>query len=995
MSENYYILLGLSPEIDDWAFIEPAIMDCQRRWAMQKNQGSPADRRKAERHLKLIPKMRGSLKDPKERKSVAKEAEQELKSQKKEQLVKLDELIGTIQGVVIEPEEVKLLVRHTGLTEADVTAHLKIKGITLTYPASSKEKSSIIRPKLDRTIAQSIRDNLQHLGLKNLYEFLGLGMRSSPSVLYSTADEVYKELRRKGQSDPDSTSRQELAGHAKAVFKDKLGKERYDNTYAVEAMESLKELLEFTGRKSILDQNNMDRLVSEARKKGVEQSMALEYVEDYAKKRKWLIQGNLQLSSVELKQCGFCNTIARASKDTRCHNCGQELVQACPRCGQLTQTQDECCGACGCSTGDAPFIQGLLKEGRTHVAQGDLPMALRCFKEALIYWENWQPALKEIQRIELIRHAREFAFDSVEQLLKQRKLEEAQNKLEGLKREFGLAGTKDLEARIDTGIKQAKSAFRTAEALIASGRKEDAIEKLTESLSHCRDFQPALSTLATSPPPAPSKLTVEIKGSIAQLRWHPCQSKGDVTYTIQRKSLGVPGNSNDGIRLKEVSTCEYHDTSITPGTPWYYSVFAARGSIASVKAASSGPHMLVADPTAIIVKSSDQQVSIKWTPPEGCKHIEIWRRENTPPSAPRDGVKVTISGNSAVDQGLENGAEYGYLLVACFDDPVDGQQLLYSPGIRLVAKPVAPPVAVEDLHARREGSTIRLNWTPVSRGNVQIRQTRQVMQVSIGEILPLSEAEQYGDPVTITGSGMAQARLSSQGRVFFIPLSVIEQTAVLGKPVTITTLDEVTDVKTRREGDRILLTWAWPSGASEVFVGWRNDDYPQSPEAANAGGQLVTQKEYDREGLWVLRKAPRVRHYFTLFVRDSKSEIYSSGTGILDANGLEARVMYRVVKRYSRFRRILQESWIALETDGSIGSLPGLRVVVKQGSPPIRPENGRVLLKLDHIDFDMGMARINLPEDEVNGYIKLFFENGLEARELRLIPADQEQLRLG
>jgi len=346
LSGNYFILLGLSPEIDDWSLIEPAIKDSQRRWAMQKNQGTPADQRKAGKNLKLIPDMRIKLQDPEERKIQAKEARQQLKSQKNEQLAQLDELIGMIQGAAIEPEGVKILAKQvSGLTEADIKARLKVKGVTLGNSADAEEKTSKTRPKLDRTIAKSISDKLYHLGLNNLYEFLALGTRSSPKVLYSTADEIYKELHRKGVIDPDSTTRKELAGHSKAVFKDKLEKERYDNTCAVEAMEGMKGHLEITGRDSILNQNEMDKLIQEARKKGVEKGLALEYIRDYAKKRKWVIQKDSQPTRTELKQCGFCDAFARKAKDTRCHDCGQELIQACPRCETPTPTQDECCGA--------------------------------------------------------------------------------------------------------------------------------------------------------------------------------------------------------------------------------------------------------------------------------------------------------------------------------------------------------------------------------------------------------------------------------------------------------------------------------------------------------------------------------------------------------------------------------------------------------------------------------------------------------------------------
>jgi len=998
VSDNYYILLGLDPAVDDWTVIEAKIKDCQRRWSMQKNQGAPKDKRIAERHLKLIPDMQTKLRDPTARRAIAREAEKELKEQKVELFSKLDELIGMIHETTIDADGVKLLVRQVGggMSEPEVVARLKARGITVASGGSAKSAPKV-RPKLERTIAQSIRDNLRHTGLKSLYDFLGLGPRSSPKSLYDSADEVYKEIRRKGLTDPDSTARQELAGHAKAVFKDATEKERYDNTYAVEAMEELTNHLEFAGRDSFLDPREIDDLVREARAKGVDQDAAIEYIEEYAQKRKWnwVPQRASDLPSEELKLCGFCNAIARTPKDTRCHNCGQEFVQPCPRCGQPTATQDECCGSCGCSTGDAPLVQGLLWEGQEHLAEGDLARALSCFERALIYWESWQPAIEGKRRVEATRSALESALEAVDGLLRARKLEEAQSALDRLRREFGSAETEDLGSRVEAGMVRARDAFRAAEALRAAGKGEDAVDKFSEALGYCADFQPALRALAASPPPAPSALRVTMAGATAQLGWTPVRARGTVTYRIQRKASGAPTGPEDGTTIGEVQAATCHDTSVPPGTPWYYSVFAVRGGVASAVAASSGPHLRLADPTSVIVEAGEGQVSLRWSRPPGCKAVEVWRESGGAPAAPGKGTRVAVSGDSAVDQGLKNGASYGYLIVACFTDPVDGRGVVRAPGVGVVATPVAPPPAVEDLRARREDRVVILTWTSPARGDVQIRQTRQTPSFSPGRIVPLATADEYGAPVAVTGRGTTQTTLDGQGRLFFIPLSVIAQTAVLGAPVAVTTLDEVTNIEAQRQGNTINLTWTWPAGAVEAHVAWRHDTYPTNPEDASGGRRPFTRSEYDRSGLWALRNAARARHYFTVFVRDPDADIYSSGAHVVEASGLESQVTYRVVTRRSLLRRAIQEAWVDLRTKDDVRTLPALLAVLQEGFPPTRPENGRTIASLDRLTFQDGAARIDLPANGATGFVKLFFKDGRHAREIRLLPAAKEQLRLG
>ncbi len=74
---NFYIILELDPSITDWSIIQVTIKNKQRSWGLQKSQGSPTARRKAERYLKLIPEMESLLKEPESCKKEAKAAVQE------------------------------------------------------------------------------------------------------------------------------------------------------------------------------------------------------------------------------------------------------------------------------------------------------------------------------------------------------------------------------------------------------------------------------------------------------------------------------------------------------------------------------------------------------------------------------------------------------------------------------------------------------------------------------------------------------------------------------------------------------------------------------------------------------------------------------------------------------------------------------------------------------------------------------------------------------
>lgn len=999
MSENYYILLGLDPAVDDWAIIEATINEHERRWRQDKGPMNPLPKRRtADRNLSLISKMRTALSDAGQRHAIAQEADKQLKELNADQISKLQGIISTLTESSVDAEVVKVFSRQTGISEAEVVEHLKASGIGVAAVGSSKNASKK-RPKLDDVSANHIRVLLQGFGHESLYDFLNLPSQSSPKSLFDAAERIYKEI--KG-IDRRSTDRNQLAGLGMQVFKDGEQKKLYDNTYASETaknkktMEELASYLDVAGAvgKGVLYTQQIDKLVLKAREMGLHQDSAIELIEEHARKRKWQVQPTSELLSSKLKRCGFCNTIARTVNDKKCLSCGQDLVQPCPSCGEPTPTQDECCGRCGCSTGDAPLVQGLLREGKEHVAQGDLLRAQSCFDRALIYWENWQPALDGKRQLDVARCARETALNAVDGLLRSRKLEEAQGALDRLGREFGSAGTEGLGRRIEEGIARARDAFRVAENLRETCKGEDAVEKFTEALGYCADFQPALRALEASPPPAPSGISVTMVGGSAQLAWDAVRIRGAVTYRVQRKASGTPSGLGDGITVGEFQAATCHDPEVPPGTPWYYAVFTVRSGVASAGAASSGPHLLLVDPTDVVVEGGDSQVSLRWSRPPGCISVEVWRESGLPAAAGR-GTRVVVSADSAVDQGLKNGVSYGYLLVACFTDPKDGRSVVRSTGIGFTAIPVAPPPAVEDLRARREDRSVILTWTAPARGDVQIRQTRQVPSFSSGRIIPLSIADQFGVPVPVTGRGSTQVTLDGRGRMFFIPLSIVAQTAVLGLATSVTALDEVTNLEAQRHGETIHLTWTWPTDATQARVGWRHDMYPESPDDEEGVRTEVTRSEYERNGFWVLQNVRRTRHYFTVFVRDPDAEIFSTGANVMDASGLEAQVTYRVVARRSLFSRAIQEAWVDLRTKDEIQSLPALHVVLKTGLPPIRPEDGRTIVSLERLAFQDGAARINLPANGATGYVKLFFRDGRHAREVRLLPADKEHLSLG
>lgn len=1001
---NFYALLDLSPSINDWATIESTIKNKRREWSLHKNQGTPTQRRKAERNLRYIPEMEVLFKDIKCCEKEAKAFQIEQKKEKQTQLKQLDTLIQNIHSPVVSSELIKKLMHETSkvFTIEEIENRLKQNGIVLEKDIDKSKK--IHRPRLEESVAKGIRDELNTFKLKSLYDFLNLShtpklsLRSSPRSLYERADTIYKELSRVGKTDADSTLAMGLAGRAKSVFTDDKEKQRYDNTLALEVLIGLDTHLEVTGYNKFLTTKNIETLLEIGKKLGVtDDAVIMEYIEEFAANRKWGVQREIESVKIKRQICGACGALATSSQDKRCLSCGDELTQPCPKCGNPTPTENAVCSQCGCHTGDAPLVKSLLKEGQRLISEGDYDQAIVYLTRALGYWENWPPLIQNKQQAQTKKKESYEALEVIKALIRSRKLELADSKLSEYQQKFSSSNTASIRSQINEGLTQAKIAFVSAEKYRSDGKSEVAFDKYEESLLHCLDYSPTLSAMAANPPPAPNNITVKWMGDTLRLSWSEVKARGQLSYSVVRKTNGIPSSLKDGDIIATTTIPQIDDISVKPGVIYYYGIFSIRAGCASAAFASSGPHLLTAEVSHVECQSGDKQVTIRWTVPFGSTQVEVWRREGLAPLRRGEGQKITVSGNSLVDMGLENGRCYGYLIIVKYRHPEEYSRSLYSNGFAVSAVPVILPEPVNDLKIRRNGHSVFLSWTPVqSNAQVQIRQIQSIPEMISGKIISLKDADQYGMPIPITSIGKAQTTLKSQGRVFFIPLSVVSETAILGKPVSVTTLDEVSNLESKRNGNNIILIWQWPTGATEALITYHYDHYPTSADENEVAKERITLSEYLRNNYWELCNVARKKHYFTVFTRDSSANIYSSGVNVLEALGQEMTVRYQVVTKRKFFSRAINSATIEFQSEFGEVVNEKLLVVLQQNFPPASKDQGVVIAMSDKLIFKNGLASIEISEEYFNrqGYIKVFFNRSEAAKEVRLLPLQHDKLKL-
>lgn len=998
---NFYLLLGLDPSVGDWAAIEARIVEKQRAWSHDRSMGNPKARRHAESSLALLPEIRAVLADPETRRQEAREAVRQRQRETQERVRQLDERIAVLKsgGAPCSDEQVQKLVQQLAgaFTAEEIWKRLSAAGVPLGKGPGPARPPRPVRPVIDKVQASCIRQNLDHLGLATLYQFLELNPRSSPKALCDRADEIYRDNHRLGRTDAEASARNALAGLAKSVFQSDRDKEKYDNYLAVEAMDQLKPILELAGTDNFVSREEIDALVQQARQRGVAADDARAYIEDHAAARKWGIQRDgAALPSESLQLCGFCSVLAPAAA-AKCASCGEPLQLDCPRCGVRNPSANAACQSCGSRLGDAPLVKALLKEGERLSLEGDFAGALRCFDKTLLYWPDWKDALEARQRAEAKHREREGAHAGLEELTRSRKLTAARAALDRFERVHGASGLAELRRRVQEGLARAETAWQEGEKRRRAGDSEGALDRFEEALTACADFEPALRTMAASPPPPPTGLRVTPTAAGFRLTWQPPATARSLAFLVVRKAGGAPHGAEDGERLAEVRAAALDDTSAAVGTPWFYAVFSHRGGVACHQPAASGPHLRTAEVDDLELVAGAGEVTLCWSAPPGCRRVEVWRQTGAPPDGPR-GTALTVAGASAQDPGLTNGQRYGYRVVAVFADPSRPGGELKTVGRTAIATPVAPPSPVLDLAASRTGRSIQLRWSPVAGATVQIRQTSRPPEWAPGLVLPASQADRFGTLVPGTTSNGAQLTLTGQGRVFFTPLSVAAGTAVVGAAAEVTTLDPVRQLQVRRSGAHLALTWEWPEGTDEVLVAWAHDRHPEDPLQEQGSRMRVTRREYERSGCWLLQNVERRPHYLCVFAKAAAGELYALPARAVETLGQGASVSYCVAVKKSLLRRSVEDAWLELTSASGDGiTLPPLVVVGKPQAVPLSPRDGEVLLEVPGLTLNRGRALLPLPAHCWPGrpYVKLFFKDAAAAREIRLLPAEKARLQVG
>jgi hypothetical protein len=985
--DNYYILLdiSISPPEEDASKINAAIHKKQVEWA--KLRIHPTKGRQAQLYLDLLADIKAVMMDDEKRKA---EAEEARKIKAKEEIEKYKDLDNAIKLLStkkqITEDELKKLAQRFSLTEDDVRKRIKVPIVK-----NESKKNSVKR--LEASVAKKIADALKIIGKKSLYDFLELSPTSSIKILQSKTKDKDTELKRDSNKDAVQTAGLELIGHCSNVFKTEDMRKMYDATLAYQQLEELDKAIEIAGLDKKIDVEEFDSLMKTAKELGLRLDEAEEHIFDYCDKRKWIVRSPTNYTVEEMKACGNCGVVN--PKDAKnCFGCGFPLNVDCPGCQKKNPCTNTNCTQCGFPIGDMPNAMPLLKEAKEARAHNDHPKAAAALRKALLFWPDHPEAVSMLRKIEDREQEITQLAQELGDRLDEKKYYAARQLFFRLKRLDPAHPQLSLETTIEGKIKSAESWVKKART---AAKGDDALDCFSRALMECKDCREAVEGMAKYPPDPPIGLKAVPSARSITLQWSKSTSRGDVTYAIVRKSQSSPLNALDGETLGETTQTFFDEPGAQPGELYYYGIYSKRGDVYSKSGAIAGPVMRTAEVKNLSATPGDGRINLNWEPPPNIQVIEVRMKAGGQPSGRSDGRSLGgVRGDGVVVTGLTNGRTYGFRVFAVFKN--EKGTGVYSGGTGCLSKPTSPPPPVKDLKAVKKENNIDATWTPPGKGTVQLISSKRPFPVECGEMVSAAKLSGLGTQVPVRRAGEAQIPINFQGLLHIMPVTVEGDIAVIGEPVTATSINEVSNLKGYINSGRLYLEWDWPAGANKVLIMYGNNAFPTLQNDSDAVKKTFHRNEYLRNSGFVLRSVEEKDYYFSVHVSAGEGEtlLYSAGSRCMVNNTGHVELYYEI-HLGKNFLGKIKFADLKLYTKEGSYKLPEAVLIKKVKNLPLRKSDGIKIMEVKSTQVGTYPVNIEIPDRELQkgAYVKLFFKNDAQHQRYRIIPPSRDKLQLG
>ncbi|GID66936.1 hypothetical protein Acy02nite_48170 [Actinoplanes cyaneus] len=517
----------------------------------------------------------------------------------------------------------------------------------------------------------------------------------------------------------------------------------------------------------------------------------------------------------------------------------------------------------------------------------------------------------------------------------------------------------EVRERVRAATQRVDDLAARAQREIAAGRTEIAAELLTIAVREAADDTDLAGRLRTlAPPPVPAVRAGTAAGDRVAISWTPSPARtGGISYQVVRTRQRPAGSAGDGEVIGRTDGNEVADTGAPAGDDLHYTVFATRSEGVWSPGATAGPVSLLPEVTDVGAVTDESSVRVTWTSRADATGFTVVREPG--------GTPVRAGRNGFADEELTPGVEYRYLIRVNYPAA--------SAGVTVTAMPQAAPTEVPDLAVEplpgQDPGRLRLAWTRPDGGDVTLRSAAHRPRWNRGAEITGAELTTYGkevlgrsDPGTSRRAAMSLPMPA--GRVFVTAFSVGGGRVIVGPTVAVTNIASVTDLRARRVGPVVRLSWTWPDGVALARVRW----WPEGGSPEQAEQVDCWQRAYrDDGGLQITTGIRAVRVEVSPVSRDGEGETVGSPAG-LRVGGSGVPVNYRFTQT-GMFRKTTRLELVADQEC----PLPDLVVVQSPGRVvPLRPDQGTPVARIPAQRLEPGRpVTVDVPVQSARGPYRL------------------------
>lgn len=968
--ENMYILLELpfDPPATDPAQIKAAIHAKHQQWTQQLD--DPQLRSVSQKYLELLPEIEDIMLHEDKREA---EAEKALALSREAYDRFLAELAVLEAKEYLLPKELTGLAKKYfpyGITRGDIHKELTVP-VTDTAPKSGRV--STLRA-LAQDKMRSIRGNLEILGKKDLYDFLGVSSKQPREEILAAAKKTQQTYATTPDRSAETFAAQILAESSLSTFDADETKEQYDLALTVSDYPELNDLLDaeylraqFVSSEALVRMVNFGVTTYKAKVLEIE-----EYIRRYC--QAYGISVDFMHHHVQCPNCQEMNP----GGATHCVHCAAPLEGNCPSCSAPFSEGEAVCTNCGFLIGKMGKALEQLDTAENMIIEGNWSAAARALEHAESFWPG-NPRTEQLEEKNKALENKNIDYiQTLDDYISEHRFYAAQTLIEE---------TEAQQIRIpETTKKLVEQTIQDFEVKIQALREKDGAtyDTLQTMLSYVSDSIDLERMMIQYPPEPPTRIIVRKKEDTVQIDWNSSPSSGVIRYILVRKEDSVPITAYDGDVLYEGTHHSFTDQNIPPLRSYYYSVFVKRGqSYSSFGAVSPTAIQIVPELSGLRILPADGGAQITWDAIPELQKVNIWRKlGGDAPTAPGEGMELDCDRlDGFADMKLRNDVEYWYYLTATY---ATGDTLVTSAGIseKVTPRRLSAPIDQFAIVPEDEGENAYFaQWEHTE------EQEQDVML-----LLSLTKPSYYvGEVVRVTDLLFSHHRLALQnqtehsarfvfdfsGGVYIFPVTVQGKIAVVGTSVYLTNVSEVTKPTATTVGEDLYITFDWPSGPiGEVSVAWKYGDYPETLEETGITAVTCSKRQYQTDHGVKLSGLGTGNYYFTIFAAFETEEgkiIHSTGTQLLVDNTPHQEIRYKVKHSKGLFSATYTTT-ITVWSEEEF-TIPKAVLVGKEGSLPLRITDGTPYFELERdrpvtgsITFEYKTEK--LPDDL---YLRFFY----------------------